>query len=173
MPQPVAPLLVWSELSNPQAEAVRGFDWFFSPLSLRDWLEKWFLPAALEALLRTGHTTRSATKLLELGQSHPWLGAAQAAWDVMQALKQVEPLDLKAACLVFGDDLAAIFAPTPAPLRLLIFRDLTRAAQGIWEQNLCERARLGDFETWLAHCERAQTEERALLELRLLLADAA
>lgn len=171
MPQPVTPLLVWSELLNPQAEAVRGVDWFFSPLSLRDWLENWFLPAAVEALLRTGHTTRSAAKLLELSQGHPWLAEAQAAWNTLLALKAVEPLDLKAACLAFGEDLGQIFAPTPVPLRLLIFRDLPTAALGIWEQELCDRARLGEFENWLELCERAQTEERALLALRLLLAD--
>jgi hypothetical protein len=169
MPQPMTPLLVWSEILSPQGEAVSGFDWFFSPLSLRDWLEAWFLPAAVEALLGTGHTTRSLAKLLELGQNHPWLAAAQAAMAQLLALKRVEPLDLKAACLACAGDLNAIFAPTPAPLRLLIFPDLPSAAQVIWEQNLCDQARLGEYQAWLGLCEAAQTEAAALLDLRLLL----
>lgn len=170
MPQPMTPLLVWSEILSPQGEAVSGFDWFFSPLSLSEWLDAWFLPAAVEALLGTGHTTRSVAKLLELGQGHPWQASAQAAWEQLLALKAVAPLDLKAACLAFADDLNRHFAPTPAPLRLLIFSDLPSAGQVIWAQNLCEQARLGEYETWLGLCEAAQTEASALLELRLLLA---
>ncbi|MBT9543776.1 MAG: hypothetical protein IV090_00155 [Candidatus Sericytochromatia bacterium] len=170
MPQPITPLLVWSEILSPQGEAVSGFDWFFSPLSLRDWLEAWFLPAAMEALLVTGHTTRSLAKLLEMSQGHPWQAAAQAAMDQLLALKLVEPLDLKAACLGFADDLNRSFAPTPAPLHLLIFPDLPSAAPVIWEQKLCDQARLGEYPAWLDLCEAAQTQASALLDLRLLLA---
>ncbi len=170
MPQPMTPLLVWSEILSPQGEAVSGFDWFFSPLSLRDWLEAWFLPAAMEALLGTGHTTSSLAKLLELGHGHPWQAAAQTAMDQLLALKLVEPLDLKAACLGFADDLNRSFAPTPTPLRLLIFPDLPSAAPVIWEQKLCDRAHLGEYQAWIRLCEAAQTEAAALLDLRLLLA---
>lgn len=170
MAAPVPPLLVWSDLKSPTGERIRGFDWFFSPLSLRDWLENWLLPAAVEALLETGHATRSPARLVELAQGHPWLASAQAACAAVWALREVPLLDLKAACLALPGELEPIFAPTPAPLHLRLFPDLLSAGQIIWAQHLCSQADLGDFGDWLALCEAAQTESEALLELRLRLA---
>jgi hypothetical protein len=161
------PLLVSSEIFSPNQVSTQGWDCFFSPHSLLDWLEAWLLPAALEALFQTGHTTRSSSKLLELAQSHAWQVAGQEVWGALLALKQVPAIDLKVACLAFGLDFNRCFGPTPTPHQLLIYRDLHAAGEAIWEQMPQAETQLGDRIAWLALCEQAQTDADALFEMRL------
>jgi len=165
-----APCLVWTELFSFKAEPIRGWDWFFSPLSLRDWLKDWLLPAAIESLLQSGHSTRDLHKLFALAENSDWAATVQQVALALNELMAVPPLYLKEGLSGFAHDYERIFATTPLPQRLRLHFHLRNAGEMILQEGLLPASQSIEPAFLLALCDRAESDQEALLSLRLLLA---